>query len=86
MFVDPASFSSAGSGQDRQLLHRLLQVDQEKMPDQQALYQGELEDWSGIGRLGEVRLIPGLSVSKLVSELSLARDDREIASLIVHFI
>jgi hypothetical protein len=73
-----------GSEQERQLFHGLLQVDQGKMPDRQVLYLIELEVWSGIGRLREVRLIPGLRVIKFVSELNLAREDKEIASLIAH--
>jgi hypothetical protein len=55
------------------------------MPDRQVLYLIELEIWSGIGRLGEVRF-PGLRVIKFESELNLARDDKEISSLIAQFI
>jgi hypothetical protein len=53
------------------------------MPDRRYYTLIDLEVWSGIGRLWEVHLIPGLSVIKFESELNLARDDREIALRIV---
>jgi hypothetical protein len=86
MFVDPASFSLQQLWAGTIIELNLLQVDQGKMPDRQALYLIELEVWSGIGRLREVRLIPGLRAIKFVSELNLAREDKVIASHIAQSI